>query len=114
MSFLLKKTTRRSPNYLLRLKFTSDTLVNFFDDGDISSAVGSVGPSVALPTSVSHSKLTVAVSGKTVSLPSVGATNVGLVLAESLASDTMSSNSGAVPSMAYRQRSWVKIQNIKH
>ena len=83
--------------------FTSETIVDFFDNGDVSSAVGSVGPSVALPASASYSQLTVTVSGKMVSLPSVGATKVGLVLAESLASNTMSSKHGPLPSMAYRQ-----------
>ena len=97
------KKNLQSPNDPLHPTFTSETIVDFFDNGDVSSAVGSVGPSVARPASVSHSTLTVAVPGKMVSLPSVGATKVGLVLAESLASDTMSSKHGALPSMAYRQ-----------
>ena len=48
MSFLQKNLP--SPNDLLHLMFTSQTIVDSFDYGDISSAVGSVGPSACAGT----------------------------------------------------------------
>ena len=48
MSFLEKNLP--SPNDLLHLMFTSPTIVDFFDCADISSAVGSVGPSACAGT----------------------------------------------------------------